>query len=212
MLRIEGPTAPHFVDLLQRHSGLSLTLQEGLVTVDTTVPANPYCSATLRDLVREMAGPGPEVRITARGGRPAGVGPLDSFFGTAQVRARSVFTRDLDVIEQHCPELAAALLGHVLGEYLSAVGARFDLTAGPQRVERAQFAPHHIEGLRAEAAVIEDLTGRPAFRNGYRPMEGAGTTPQGRTILVHTLGPGNRYYIHLGPPPVEPIIGVTHTR
>src|SRR5262245_14574736 len=99
MLTVTGPRADRFIALLARHSGLQLRRVGQAIQVDRTLPGNPYCSQTLQTLVQNIITDAAQVQVTARG--DIGPGFVDAFFGSAalQVRARTVFVRDLETLE-----------------------------------------------------------------------------------------------------------------
>jgi hypothetical protein len=202
-LHIRGPRADLFVQLLSRHCGLELVRDANTdqVTVSRDGLINPFVAGSLRDLVWRMTGPGQTVTITARGDVPGGI--VDSFRGSAgaQIARRSVFLPDLLTVERLDPQFCAAMLAHFLAEY--------DHAAVHQTPN--QFADAHVAGLRAEAEVIHELTGRPIFRGASRPWERTTTLASGRIRAERRYGPGNVYVLLLGPLPTAHIISVTRS-
>ena len=202
-LHIRGPRADVFVQLLSRHCGLNLTrdANSDQVTVSRDTLINPYVASSLQDLVWRMTDQAETVTITARGDVPGGI--VDSFRGAAgaQIARRSVFVPDLLTIERLDPQFCAAMLAHFLAEYDHAA-----INRAPN-----QFADAHVAGLRAEAEVIHELTGRPIFRGASRPWERATALGNGRIRAERRYGPGNVYVLLLGPLPTANIISVTHS-
>ncbi len=200
MFTVRGPRADRFIELLARHSGLRLSRVGEEVRVDPTLPGNPYCSETLQALVENIVANAANIEVTARGDVAGGF--IDSFFSAAPlaIRSRTAFVRDLEALERHAPELAAAMMAHFLAEYFHAA------TRGTPR----QFANAHVAGLLAEARTVRDLTGRPIFEGSQRPWERTVAGPGGRIIAERRYGPGNVYRVVLGPLPALPIISVSH--
>ena len=202
-LHIRGPRADPFVRLLGRHAGFDLVREPDTdrITIHRDGLINPFVAPSLQELVGRMITQVEAVTITARGDMPGGI--VDSFRGVAgaQIARRSVFLPDLLTIERLDPQFCAAMIAHFLAEY--------DHSA----VRRApnQFADAHVAGLRAEAEVIHELTGRPVFRGASRPWERATTLGNGRIRAERRYGPGNVYILLLGPLPTAHIISVTRS-
>lgn len=208
MLQMDGTRAQAFVDLLQRYSGLALRLDGNVLReVPSPVPPNPYgTSQTLVNIIRKLIGSDRTVRMDVFRDAPA-TGLIDTFFGhddpavpSPHHRPRSVFMSQLEAIERHRPEVAAALAGHILGEYTSAAGLQITTNSG--------FLPHHRIGLVVEAHVIRDLTGRPI---SSAPSETMVPVSSGGVILRRHYGAGNDYAIRFGPQPGNSVLAVTRT-
>lgn len=205
MLTLVGPAVDRYVAALSRYSGLPLTVTANPVAVAAThadrrggrlveiaaspVPPNPFCSQTLQELVREVVrADGPNVHIRAVHDAPNLW--IDAFDRPDGTPVRTVSVLDIDTLAlSAAPELAPAMIAHVLGEYLHAAGSRRLFF---------QFRRAHANGLVAEAQVIRDLTGRPIFE-GRRRTRDRGSPESGRFLIMY--GPGNHYLILIGPGP-----------
>lgn len=206
VLHIGGPRADRFVELLEEFSGWDLDRDaaSGRLSFARNGLIGPFVSPTLQQLVGRMINDAVTISIRARADVRGGV--VDSFFATPpgdvrQVGRRSVFVNDLITVRQLDPNLCAALIAHFLAEYFDAA----------QRGTPNQFADAHVAGLRAEADVIHDLTGRPVFHGATRPWDQTIAAAGGRLRSERHYGPGNIYYILLGNGPVRPIISVSRS-
>lgn len=201
-LRIRGPLAGQFVEILSEFCGYELDADDqGNISIGDGL-INPFVSDTLRNLVVDMIQQAADVVVTARGDVNGGV--IDSFFrigGNRRVPPRTVFVNDIVTLRRLDPQFCAAMIAHFLAEYSHAA----------QRNTPRQFADAHNAGLQAEAAVIRDLTGRPMFQGNARAWGRTTALGNGRLRAVRRYGPGNSYTMLLGPGPVFPILSVNRS-
>lgn len=183
-LRVTGPRTQEFVELLREFSGLSLQIQNEIVTISHGL-INPFESATLQNLVGNIIRSPNAVHVRTFGGRPDNVDFLDSFPARPEVQRprRSVYVNDFLTMRRHSPRLARAAMGHVLSEYFSAARP-------PGQAPSRAFAHHHIPALRTEANVMSDLTGLAVWTGNRRPWD----RRYGST-MVRSFGPQLKFQL-----------------
>jgi len=187
-LRVRGPRAQQFVELLSRYCGLSLRLVGESVSKNPDGLINPNVSDTLQDLVEEVLYSPNLVEIVAFGGnREPAVFWLDSYDGSPafQLPARSVFVGDFNILETFLPDFARAMMGHVLREYLGAARP-------PGTPASRMFDDYHDAAMRTEAQVMGDLRGLPIWTGNVRPWEA-----NYGNINVRSYGPGMKIQMFL---------------
>jgi len=186
-LRVRGPRAQQFVDLVSTYCGLSLTLVGETVSVNPDGLINPYVSETLQDLVGEILNSPNAVEIVAFGGnRDPSVGFwIDNFSAVPafQVPRRSVFVGDFNILENLSPDFARAMMGHVLREY-------FGASRPPGIAPSQMYADNHVAGIRTEAQIMGDLKGLPIWTGHTRPWEA-----DFGNINVRSYGPGMKMQV-----------------
>ena len=187
-LRVRGPRAQQFVELLGRYCGLGLRLVGESVSKNPDGLINPNVSETLQDLIDEVLFSPSVVEIVAFGGnRDPAVFWVDSFDANPafQLPARSVFVGDFNTLETLSPDFARAMMGHVLREYLGAARP-------PGTPASRMFDDYHAAAMRTEAQVMGDLRGLPIWTGNVRPWEA-----NYGTINVRSYGPGMKMQVFL---------------
>ncbi|MBI4600495.1 MAG: VCBS repeat-containing protein [Planctomycetes bacterium] len=187
-----GPRAREFLDMVSRHSGLDLELdEEGRVTLDPDGLMDPTASPTLQNLVLDAIHSDDKlVRITAFGKADHPTFFIDTFRGNVGINpARSVHMLDFREVEAASPTLAKVFLGHVLAEYLHAARPR---GLAPIQTDRAEDRAHK-HALRVEAQIASELTGRPLGPSGKREVR------PGIDVFEGSYGSDLRFQIRFHP-------------
>jgi len=165
-LRVRGPRAQRFVDLLGRYTGLTLVLDHEMVSIDRNSLLIPSESQTLQDLVEEIVHSPNVVEVVAFGGVPDPMLNIDTFLAMPEFHRprRSVYVADLEEIERMSPILARGLMGHILREYYGA-------SRPPGQQPSEAYADNHVAAMRTEAQIVGDLLDRPIWTGHVRPWE-----------------------------------------